>query len=75
MEHPTREGKLYLCAVKDFFDKRMAGYSLADRMTAQSAVGAVTRAVVRRGAVRGCVVRADRGSWGWIHLVRSKDYR
>ena len=61
-EHPTHEGKLYLCAVKDVFDKRIVGYSIADRMTAQLAVDAVTHAVVWRGAVKGCVVHADRGS-------------
>jgi len=69
-EHPTDEGKLYLCAVKDVFDKRIVGYSISDRMTAQLAVDAVTHAVVRRGAVKGCVVHADRGS-----QFRSKDYR
>ena len=63
-EHPTHEGKLYLCAVKDVFDKRIVGYSIADRMTAQLAVDAVTHAVVWRGAVKGCVVHADRGSQG-----------
>ena len=39
-------------------------------MTAQLAVDAVTHAVARRGAVKGCVVHADRGS-----QFRSKDYR
>ena len=34
-EHPTNEGKFYLCAVKDVFDKRIVGYSIADRMNAQ----------------------------------------
>jgi len=34
-------------------------------MTAQLAVDAVTHAVVRRGAVKGCVVHADRGSQLW----------
>ena len=31
-EHPTDEGKLYLCAVKDAFSGRIVGYShLVDR--------------------------------------------
>ncbi len=33
-EHPTGEGKLYLCAIKDVCSNRIVGYSLSDRMTA-----------------------------------------
>jgi putative transposase len=32
-EHPTGEGKLYLCAVKDACSKRIVGYAINDRMT------------------------------------------
>jgi transposase InsO family protein len=32
-EHPTAEGKLYLCAVKDACSNRIVGYSMSDRMT------------------------------------------
>ena len=42
-EHPTREGKLYLCAVKDVWSRRIVGYSIADRMTSQLAVDALGR--------------------------------
>ena len=31
-EHPTAEGKLYLCAVKDVYSNRIVGYSISDRM-------------------------------------------
>jgi transposase InsO family protein len=61
-EHRTREGKLYLCAVKDVFSRRIVGYSIADRMKARIAVDAVNNAVARRGDVIGCVVHSDRGS-------------
>ena len=27
-EHPTGEGKLYLCAIKDVFSGRIVGYSM-----------------------------------------------
>ena len=37
-EHPTREGKLYLCAVKDLFSNRIVGYAMDSRMTADLAV-------------------------------------
>ena len=39
-EHPTAEGKLYLCAVKDACSNRIVGYSMAERMTSQLAVDA-----------------------------------
>ena len=61
-EHPTGEGKLYLCAVKDACSGRIVGYSISDRMTARIAVDAVTSAVARRGEVAGCIVHTDRGS-------------
>ena len=27
-EHPTAEGKLYCCAIKDLFSNRIVGYAL-----------------------------------------------
>ena len=47
-EHPTREGKLYVCAIKDVFSNRIVGYALGDRMTAQLAVCALRSAIARR---------------------------
>ena len=41
-EHPTGEGKLYLCAVKDVFSNRIVGYSISDRMKARLAVDALS---------------------------------
>ena len=61
-EHRTREGKLYLCAVKEVFSRRIVGYSISDRMKARRAVDAVNNAVARRGHVTGCIVHSDRGS-------------
>lgn len=60
-EHPTRQGKLYLCAVKDVWSNRIVGYSMAERMTTELAVTAVTNAVAMRGPV-GTVLHSDRGS-------------
>jgi putative transposase len=60
-EHPTGEGKLYLCAVKDACSRRIVGYSINDRMTSQLAVDALGNAVSLRGRVR-AVVHSDRGS-------------
>ena len=61
-EHPTGQGRLYLCAVKDVFSGRFVGYSISDRMKARLAVNALDDAVSRRGDVAGCIVHSDRGS-------------
>ena len=61
-EHWTGEGKLYLCAIKDCFSNRIVGYSIADRMTAQLATGALRAAIARRQPVATVVVHSDRGS-------------
>jgi len=39
-EHPTGEGKLYLCAIKDCASNRIVGYSIDARMTSELAVTA-----------------------------------
>ena len=63
-EHPTSEGKLYLCAVKDVWSRRIVGDSIDSRTTSPLAVDALEMAIARRGReeVAGCVVHADRGS-------------
>jgi putative transposase len=61
-EHPTSEGTLYLCAVKDACSNRIVGYSMAERMTAQLAVDALANAVIRRRPATATVVHSDRGS-------------
>jgi putative transposase len=60
-EHPTAEGKLYLCAVKDACSKRIVGYSIDDRMTSDLAVNALRNALALRGSVE-AIVHSDRGS-------------
>ena len=62
-EHWTREGKLYLCAIKDVWSNRIVGYSIDSRMKARLAVTAIDNAVARRGGdVAGCILHSDRGS-------------
>ena len=65
-EHPTSEGKLYLCAMKDACSGRIVGYSIDSRMTSKLAVTALNSAVARRAAagadVAGCIIHSDRGS-------------
>ena len=65
-EHPTAQGKLYLCAIKDVWSNRIVGYSIDSRMRSRLAVTALDNAVARRRAeghdVAGCIVHSDRGS-------------
>lgn len=61
-EHWTREGKIYLCAIKDLYSNRIVGYSIDSRMKARLAVTALDNAALRRGDVGGCIVHSDRGS-------------
>ncbi|NHC15954.1 IS3 family transposase [Motilibacter deserti] len=60
-EHPTGEGKLYLCAVKDACTNRIVGYSMDARMTSALAVAALRNAISLRKPA-GTVVHSDRGS-------------
>ena len=60
-EHPTAEGKLYCCAIKDLFSNRIVGYALGERMTAQLATSALRSAIARRQPRGTVVVHSDRG--------------
>jgi putative transposase len=61
-EHPTVEGKVYLCSIKDLCSNRIVGYSIDERMTAQLAVAALRSAIARRQPTGTVVVHSDRGS-------------
>jgi putative transposase len=64
-EHPTGEGKLYLCAIKDACSNRIVGYAMNDRMTAQLAVTALRPAITRRSPHgTSCGSRSSPGSNG-----------
>jgi len=60
-EHPTGNGKLYVCVVKDVWSRRIVGYSIKDRMTSDLAVSAINNAIAMRGTY-GTIVHSDRGS-------------
>ena len=60
-EHHTGEGKLYACLIQDVFSKRIVGYSIGERMTAQLAVDSLQAAVRLRGR-HATTVHSDRGS-------------
>ena len=60
-EHPTIEGKLYCCAIKDVFSNRIVGFSIDERMTARLATTALRSAIARRQPAGTVVVHSDRG--------------
>ena len=71
-EHPTGEGKLYLCAVKDTCTNRIVAYSIDDRMSSQLAVAALANAVALRRPA-GTVVPSDSQFRfnAYVHALRS----
>jgi putative transposase len=60
-EHPTGEGRLYLCAVKDCYSNKIVGYSIDSRMKSSLAVSAVRNAIALRSP-DGTICHSDRGS-------------
>jgi putative transposase len=61
-EHPTAQGKLYLCAIKDVYSNRIVGYSMDSRMKSSLAVAALRNAIALRSPAGTVVVHSDRGS-------------
>jgi len=69
-EHPTVEGKVYVCAIKDVFSNRIVGYAIDQRMTRHLAVSALRSAIARRQPAGTVIVHSDRGS-----QFRYRDFR
>jgi transposase InsO family protein len=60
-EHPTCEGKLYLCAIKDCYSNKIVGYSIDSRMKSSLAAAALRNAIALRSPA-GTICHSDRGS-------------
>ena len=60
-EHPTAEGKLYLCAIKDCYSNKIVGYSIDARMKSSLAAAALRNAIALRSPA-GTTCHSDRGS-------------
>ena len=58
----TAEGWLYAAAVLDLFSRRVVGWSMSARMTAQLVTDALTMAICRRGKPEALLHHSDRGS-------------
>jgi putative transposase len=66
----TDEGWLYLAVVIDLYSRRVVGWAMAERMTADLVCAALTMALWRRHLPKGVLVHTDRGS-----QYCSKDYQ
>ena len=58
----TAEGWLYLATVMDLYSRNIVGWSMAERMTRQLVMDALTLAAKRRNPPRGLLHHSDRGS-------------
>ncbi len=57
----AKEGKIYLCAIKDCASTRIVGYAIDSRMTSELAVTALWMAIILRGRPAGTIDHSDRG--------------
>jgi putative transposase len=73
-EHPTREGKVYCCAVMDTYSRKIVGWSIDNVQNAQLVVNALDMAIKARRPVA-TIVHADHGtqftSWAFTERIRA----
>lgn len=73
-EHPTREGKVYCCAVLDTFSRKIVGWSIDSTQTTSLVLNALGMATQRRPGRDGLVMHSDRGvqftSWAFSQKLR-----
>lgn len=77
-EHPTREGKVYCCAVLDTYSRRVVGWSLDSSPTAALVTNALGMAIDTRlgkHAEPGTIIHSDHGvQFGsWAFTKRARD--
>lgn len=65
----TGEGKLYLAAVKDLYNKEIVGWAVANHMRTELCTEALKNAVMKRRPPKGLIHHSDQGS-----QYCSKDY-
>ena len=72
-EHPTREGKIYCCAVLDAFSRMVVGWSIDSRQTGLLVTNASAWRLNRRTPREGGVIHSDQGvqfaSWAFSQKV------
>jgi len=73
-EHPTREGKVYFCAVLDVFSRRVVGWSIDSTQTSRLVMNALGMATEKRHPNGELVIHSDRGSqfasWAFSRKVK-----
>ena len=73
-EHPTREGKIYCCAVLDVFSRRVVGWSIESTQTTTLVMNALGMATAKRHPAGELVIHSDRGckftSWAFSRKVK-----
>ncbi|WP_344230529.1 IS3 family transposase, partial [Microbacterium binotii] len=74
-QHRARDGWVYCAAVIDAFSRRIVGWSISDRITAEIVVDALEMARWRRRPEPGAVVHADRGAQGGFNRSSQRLYR
>lgn len=67
----TREGWLYLAVVIDLFSRKVVGWSMNSRMTAELVCDALKMAIWQRKPPRGLIVHSDRGSQYASHAYKN----
>lgn len=60
-EHPTREGKIYCCAVIDAFSRMVVGWSIDNSQTGLLVTNALGMALNRRAPREGGIIHSDQG--------------
>lgn len=66
----TQEGWLYLAVFIDLFSRKVVGWSMSSRMTADLVCNALKMAIWQRKPKRGLIVHSDRGSQYASHEYR-----
>jgi putative transposase len=74
-EHPTREGKLYCCAVLDAHSRRVVGWSIDARQATSLVTSALGMAVKNRKPTNRTIVHCDHGSqftsWAFSERIKT----
>ena len=74
----TQEGWLYLATVIDLYSRRVVGWSMGSRMTAQLVCDALKMALWQRRPTAGLIVHSDRGSQyasnAYRRLLKAHDF-
>ena len=73
-EHPTREGKVYCCAVLDLFSRKIVGWAIDRRCESVLVNDALVMAAESRTTSRKTVIHSDHGtqftSWAFTENIR-----